>query len=388
MDAQTLSCRQKRVGVWLVVLCVLTWGTADAGLKSIIPAPQLSARSYILVDHLTSSVLAEHNADERLEPASLTKIMTVYVAGHALQSGLIALDDEIKVSEKAWRMEGSRMFIEVGKRVSVDDLLQGVIVQSGNDASVALAEHISGTEDVFASIMTDHARKLGMTNSNFSNSTGLPDSDTYTTAKDMALLSSALIREFPELYARFDIQEFTYNNIRQLNRNRLLVLDKSADGLKTGHTEGAGYCLVSSAERDGVRLISAVMGSRSETARTEASLTLINYGYRFFETRELYRDSEVITTLKIWKGAAEKVDLGPPDKVFVTIPRGRYDDLEATANIDAPLIAPVSKGQTLGRMVISLDGEQLAAVPLVALDGIDTGSFFSRLYDNVMLIFE
>ncbi|MCZ6663853.1 MAG: D-alanyl-D-alanine carboxypeptidase [Gammaproteobacteria bacterium] len=388
MDAPTLSCRQKRVGVWLVVLCVLTWGTADAGLKSIIPAPQLSARSYILVDHLTSSVLAEHNADERLEPASLTKIMTVYVAGHALQSGLIALDDEIKVSEKAWRMEGSRMFIEVGKRVSVDDLLQGVIVQSGNDASVALAEHISGTEDVFASIMTDHARKLGMTNSNFSNSTGLPDSDTYTTAKDMALLSSALIREFPELYARFDIQEFTYNNIRQLNRNRLLVLDKSADGLKTGHTEGAGYCLVSSAERDGVRLISAVMGSRSETARTEASLTLINYGYRFFETRELYRDSEVITTLKIWKGAAEKVDLGPPDKVFVTIPRGRYDDLEATANIDAPLIAPVSKGQTLGRMVISLDGEQLAAVPLVALDGIDTGSFFSRLYDNVMLIFE
>lgn len=388
MDAQTLSCRQKRLGVWLIVLCVLTWGTADAGLKSIIPAPQLSARSYILVDHLTSSVLAEHNADERLEPASLTKIMTVYVAGHALQSGLIALDDEIKVSEKAWRMEGSRMFIEVGKRVSVDDLLQGVIVQSGNDASVALAEHISGTEDVFASIMTDHARKLGMTNSNFSNSTGLPDSDTYTTAKDMALLSSALIREFPELYARFDIQEFTYNNIRQLNRNRLLVLDKSADGLKTGHTEGAGYCLVSSAERDGVRLISAVMGSRSETARTEASLTLINYGYRFFETRELYRDSEIITTLKIWKGAAEKVNLGPPDKVFVTIPRGRYDDLEATANIDAPLIAPVSKGQTLGRMVISLDGEQLAAVPLVALDDIDTGSFFSRLYDNVMLIFE
>lgn len=388
MDAQTLSCRQKRVGVWLVVLCVLTWGTADAGLKSVIPAPQLSARSYILVDHLTSSVLAEHNADERLEPASLTKIMTVYVAGHALQSGLIALDDEIKVSEKAWRMEGSRMFIEVGKRVSVDDLLQGVIVQSGNDASVALAEHISGTEDVFASIMTDHARKLGMTNSNFSNSTGLPDSDTYTTAKDMALLSSALIREFPALYARFDIQEFTYNNIRQSNRNRLLVLDKSADGLKTGHTEAAGYCLVSSAERDGVRLISAVMGSRSETARTEASLTLINYGYRFFETRELYRDSEVITTLKIWKGAAEKVDLGPPDTVFVTIPRGRYDDLEATANIDAPLIAPVSKGQTLGRMVISLDGEQLAAVPLLALDGIDTGSFFSRLYDNVMLIFE
>ena len=388
MDAQTLSCRQKRLGVWLIVLCVLSWGTADAGLKSIIPAPQLSARSYILVDHLTSSVLAEHNADERLEPASLTKIMTVYVAGHALQSGLIALDDEIKVSEKAWRMEGSRMFIEVGKRVSVDDLLQGVIVQSGNDASVALAEHISGTEDVFASIMTDHARKLGMTNSNFGNSTGLPDSDTYTTAKDMALLSSALIREFPELYAGFDIQEFTYNNIRQLNRNRLLVLDKSADGLKTGHTEAAGYCLVSSAERDGVRLISAVMGSKSETARTEASLTLINYGYRFFETRELYRDSEVITTLKIWKGSAEKVDLGPPDTVFVTLPRGRYDDLEATANIDAPLIAPVSKGQTLGRMVISLDGEQLAAVPLLALDGIDTGSFFSRLYDNVMLIFE
>ena len=388
MIAQTSTVRQKRAGAWLTVLCVLSWSTADAGLKSVIPAPQLGAKSYILVDYLTSSVLAEHNANERLEPASLTKIMTVYVAGHALQSSLIALDDEIKVSEKAWRMEGSRMFIEAGKRVSVDDLLQGVIVQSGNDASVALAEHISGTEDVFASVMTDHARKLGMTNSNFTNSTGLPDPNTYTTAKDMAVLSSALIREFPELYARFDIQEFTYNNIRQSNRNRLLFLDESADGLKTGHTEVAGYCLVSSAERDGVRLISAVMGAKSDTARTKASLTLINYGYRFFETRELYRDSEVITTLKIWKGAAEKVDLGPSDTVFVTIPRGRYDDLKATANVDAPLIAPISKGQTLGRMVISLDGEQLAAVPLLALDGIDTGSFLVRLYDNVMLIFE
>jgi len=388
MIAQTSTVRQKRARAWLIVLCVLNWSTADAGLKSVIPAPQLGAKSHILVDYLTSSVLAEHNANERLEPASLTKIMTVYVAGHALQSGLIALDDEIKVSEKAWRMEGSRMFIEAGKRVSVDDLLQGVIVQSGNDASVALAEHISGTEDVFASVMTDHARKLGMTNSNFTNSTGLPDPDTYTTAKDMAVLSSALIREFPKLYARFDIQEFTYNNIRQSNRNRLLFLDESADGLKTGHTEAAGYCLVSSAERDGVRLISAVMGARSDTERTEASLTLINHGYRFFETRELYRDSEVITTLKIWKGAAEKVDLGPSDTVFVTIPRGRYDDLKATANVDAPLIAPISKGQTLGRMVISLDGEQLAAVPLLALDGIDTGSFFARLYDNVMLIFE
>ena len=388
MIAQTSTVRQKRAGAWLIVLCVLNWSTADAGLKSVIPAPQLGAKSHILVDYLTSSVLSEHNANERLEPASLTKIMTVYVAGHALQSGLIALDDEIKVSEKAWRMEGSRMFIEAGKRVSVDDLLQGVIVQSGNDASVALAEHISGTEDVFASVMTYHARKLGMTNSNFTNSTGLPDLDTYTTAKDMAVLSSALIREFPKLYARFDIQEFTYNNIRQSNRNRLLFLDESADGLKTGHTEAAGYCLVSSAERDGVRLISAVMGAKSDTERTEASLTLINYGYRFFETRELYRDSEVITTLKIWKGAAEKIDLGPSDTVFVTIPRGRHDDLKATANVDAPLIAPIRKGQTLGRMVISLDGEQLAAVPLLALDDIDTGSFFVRLYDNVMLIFE
>jgi serine-type D-Ala-D-Ala carboxypeptidase (penicillin-binding protein 5/6) len=370
------------------VLHTLALSAAPADVAPAIPAPKLAAESYILIDHLTSRVLAEHNADERLEPASLTKIMTTYVAGHALQSGLIALDDEVKVSEKAWRMEGSRMFIEAGKRVSVDDLLQGMIVQSGNDASVALAEHISGTEDVFASVMTSHARRLGMENSNFSNSAGLPNPETYSTARDMAILSSALIREFPELYARFDIQEFTYNNIHQTNRNLLLVRDDSVDGIKTGHTEAAGYCLVSSAERDGVRLIAAVMGAKSDNARTEMSLTLINYGYRFFETRKLYARSEIITTSRVWKGATETIDLIPPETVFVTIPRGRYDDLEARANIDAPLIAPISKGQAVGRMIVSLDGEELTAVPLTARNHIDPGSFFSRLYDNVMLIFE
>ena len=333
-------------------------------------------------------MLAEQNADDRVEPASLAKIMTVYTAGHALRSGHIALEDKVKVSKKAWKMEGSRMFIEAGKYVSVDDLLQGVIVQSGNDASVALAEHISGTEDLFATIMTEHARELGMTGSSFSNSTGLPDEGTFTTARDLALLSAALIEEFPTLYARFAIHEFTYNNIRQSNRNQLLGRDDTVDGIKTGLTEAAGYCLVSSADRNGTRLVAAVMGANSDTARNEASLTLINYGFRFFETRKLYERTDIIASSKVWKGAVAQLRLGAADPVHITIPRGRYDELEAIAQFNEPIVAPIDAGQVLGQMRISLDGEQPTAVPLIALDDIKAGSFFSRLYDNVLLLFE
>ena len=378
-----------RARAFVLALLTVYWVIdVHARVTTYIPAPKLDAKSYLLVDHLTARILAEQNADDRIEPASLAKIMTIYVAGHALHAGLIALDDKVNVSEKAWKTEGSRMFIEAGKYVSVDDLLQGVIVQSGNDASVALAEHISGTEDLFATIMDDHARQLGMTNSSFSNSTGLPDAETYTTARDIALLSSALIREFPTLYARFTLQEFTYNNIRQPNRNRLLARDDTIDGIKTGHTQAAGYCLVSSADRNGTRLIAAVIGADSDTARTEASLTLINYGFRFFETRKLYERTDVIASTKVWKGVVEQLHLGAAEVVYITIPRGRYDDLEAIAQLNEPIVAPINAGQELGQIRISLDGDQLTEVPLIALDDIEAGAFFSRLYDAVMLLFE
>ena len=294
-------------------------------------------------------MLVEHDANLRVEPASITKIMTVYAAGHALSSGLIRLEDETRVSEKAWKMEGSRMFIEVGKTVSIDDLLQGVVVQSGNDASVALAEHISGTEDVFSGIMSGYAKQLGMTNSGFTNSTGLPDPDTYTTARDIAILSSALIDEFPALYARFAIREFTYNDIRQPNRNRLLMRDDTVDGIKTGHTKAAGYCLVSSALRDEMRLITAVLGTESDEARTQASQALLNYGFRFFETRRLYSAADAVAAAKIWRGAVDSIELGPRQTTHITIPRGSYDELDAVANIDEPILAPVSKGDGVGK---------------------------------------
>ena len=360
--------------------------TAEVAFQ--VPPPRLNAKSYFLIDHDSGRVLVEHDANLRVEPASITKIMTVYAAGHALSSGLIRLEDETRVSEKAWKMEGSRMFIEVGKTVSIDDLLQGVVVQSGNDASVALAEHISGTEDVFSGIMSGYAKQLGMTNSGFTNSTGLPDPDTYTTARDIAILSSALIDEFPALYARFAIREFTYNDIRQPNRNRLLMRDDTVDGIKTGHTKAAGYCLVSSALRDEMRLITAVMGTESDEARTQASQALLNYGFRFFETRRLYSAADAVAAAKIWRGAVDSIELGPRQTTHITIPRGSYDELDAVANIDEPILAPVSKGDVLEKVVVNLNREVLLEVSLVALSDVSEGSFFSRLYDNVMLIFE
>ncbi|MCB1749951.1 MAG: D-alanyl-D-alanine carboxypeptidase [Gammaproteobacteria bacterium] len=353
-----------------------------------IPSPNINARSYALVDQLTGKVLAENNAHERVEPASITKVMTVYVAGQALASGLISLDDEVVVSEKAWKMEGSRMFIEVGTRVTVDQLLDGIIVQSGNDASVALAEHVAGTEEIFASQMNEQARKLGMKDSSFANATGLPDPGTYTTAYDLTLLARALVRDFPELYQRFSHKEFTYNEIHQPNRNRLLYRDPSVDGIKTGHTSSAGYCLLSSAQRDGMRLIAAVMGTDSDTARTEASQALINYGYRFYETRELYPAGAVVTQPRVWGGASENVRAGVLRAVNLVVPRGRYEDMKATARIDEPLKAPLAQGQPVGAIVLTLDDKTIEEVPLQALDAVDEGSLFSRLYDEFMLLFE
>jgi D-alanyl-D-alanine carboxypeptidase (penicillin-binding protein 5/6) len=349
--------------------------------------PRIAAKGYLLVDHHSGTVLAEHNADERLEPASLTKIMSGYVVFRELAGGNLALEDEALISEKAWRTGGSKMFVEVGKRVSVEDLLRGMIIQSGNDASVALAEHIAGSESTFAELMNTHARRLGMTNSHFMNADGLPHPDHYTTARDMALITAATIREFPEYYAWYAEKEFVYNDIKQGNRNQLLYQDDSVDGVKTGHTEAAGYCLVASAERDGMRLTSVVMGAAGPKARAEASLALLNYGFRFYETHRLYPGREPIETLRVWKGAVTDLPVGPAEGVHVTIPRGQYDRLSARIEKSPDISAPVATGDVVGEIVVSLGDEEVSRVPLVALQDVGEGGIWEIARDSVLQLF-
>ncbi|MGR9089360.1 MAG: D-alanyl-D-alanine carboxypeptidase family protein [Gammaproteobacteria bacterium] len=354
-----------------------------------IPAPpKLDVGSYALVDFATGTTIAEFNADERAEPASITKIMTAYVAAEALASGAIALDDVTTVSEKAWRMEGSRMFIEVDKQITVNELLQGIVIQSGNDASVALAEYVSGSESVFASVMNQHAARLGMTNTSFANSTGLPDPATFSTARDLSKLAAGFIRDYPNEYRRFAEKEFTYAGIRQHNRNRLLARDPSVDGFKTGHTEAAGYCLVSSALRGDMRLVAVVMGAGSDSARTKASQALLNYGFRFFESRRIYVPGDTVATRKVWKGKQESVNLTVAEPLFVTIPRGKYDTVVASAEIAETLKAPIEKHAVVGQLVFKFDDTVIANAPLVAADAVAAGSIFSRAIDEVMMLLE
>ena len=355
------------------------------------PVPQppiIGAKSYLLIDGDTGAELASLNPDERLAPASLTKLMTAYALFRALRDGQIGLKDEVLVSEKAWRTEGSRMFIEVGTRVSVEQLLLGMIVQSGNDASVALAEHTAGSEEVFAQVMNQHAQRLGMTSSNFLNSTGLPDDKHYSTARDMATLARAIIKEFPDYYAWYSVKEFEYNGINQPNRNSLLWRDPSVDGMKTGRTDEAGYCLVSSALREGMRIVSVVLGTSSAKSRIDGSQALLNYGFRFFETRLLYRAGETVTTARIWKAEKETTPLGLPDDLYVTIPRGSFDDVESVLNMPATLVAPVAKGQPIAELQVSLNGNELINLPLRALEDNPDGSIWQRARDGVKLWFE
>jgi D-alanyl-D-alanine carboxypeptidase (penicillin-binding protein 5/6) len=361
---------------------------AVAQVARVIPAPEIDVTSYILMDQNTGFLLGEKNADQRVEPASITKIMTTYVAGHALREGLINLEDEVSISTKAWQTGGSKMFIEAGKKVTVDALLDGVIVISGNDASVALAEHIAGTEQTFSAMMNDYAKQLGMVNSNFANASGYPDPETYVSARDVAVLSRALIREFPALYMRFSKKEYTFNNIKQPNRNRLLFRDNSVDGIKTGHTQSAGYCLVSSAIREDVRLIAVVMGSSSDGARTDSSQSLINYGYRFFESKKFYRAGDKISSQTIWRGSADSVPVGVLHDVDLVIPRGTESRVEIKIEIDKPVLAPLEIGQSVGTLDIFLDEKLLSKVPLVSLENVEEGSFFSRLWDDLILFFE
>ena len=372
----------------LFIVLHLIETTALAAALPIPKPPSTGAKSFIIQDFESGRILAENNSDQSVEPASITKLMTAYVIFNELQAGNIALSDMVTISEKAWRTPGSRMFVEVNKQVSVEDLLQGMIVQSGNDATVALAEHIAGSEETFAALMSRHAEEIGMTGSHFVNSTGLPDENHYMTAKDIARLATLLIHKYPEYYHWYSQKEFTFNDITQYNRNKLLWRDASVDGLKTGFTDSAGYCLVTSAKKDGMRLITVVLGTDSANARVDASQALLNYGFRFFETHKLYDAGTRLTTSRIWKGSTDTVPLGLDQALYVTIPRGQYKSLDASMSIDKLITAPVREGQALGSVQVKLSDEVVSNQPLVSLQTIGEGSFWQRISDEALLYLE
>ena len=367
----------------VLLMPAVLWGAA----KPIPNPPALDATSYYLVDFDSGRVLAEKNPDDQVEPASITKLMTAYLVDKAIADGDVTLDEMVTISEKAWRMKGSKMFVEVGKQVSVSDLLKGLIIQSGNDASVALAEHIAGSESAFAGYMNHQAKLLGMDNTNYVNATGWPDENHYSSARDIAILTRTLIDKFPESYNYYKEREYTFNKIRQFNRNRLLWRDDSVDGVKTGHTEAAGFCLVASAQREEMRLISVVLGAGSDKARTQSSQSLLNYGFRYFETHKLYRSDEVLKTAEIWYGDQEQISLGVGKDIFITIPRGRYRDLDASMEIDAEISAPVERGQSLGQVNIKLDEEMILSESIVAMQAVNEGSLIDQAMDKIKLMF-
>ena len=349
------------------------------------PAPALAANAWVLVDHGTGQVLAANDPDMRIEPASLTKLMTAYLTFSALKSGSITPEQPVNVSEKAWRQEGSRMFIEPNKPVTVQELIRGVIVQSGNDACVALSELIAGSEEAFAALMNREAKRLGMTNTNFTNATGLPDPALYTTANDLALLASAIIRDFPDYFGLYSMKEYTYNNIKQPNRNRLLWMDGTVDGMKTGHTSAAGYCLVSTALRGPRRLISVVLGASSDTVRAQESLKLLNFGFQFFDTVKLYSADQALSQFRVWKGQENEVAAGFTSDFVLSLPKGQADKIEATLESMQPVLAPLQKGQEIGTLKLSVDGKVLGEYPVVALQDVPVAGFFGRFWDALVL---
>jgi serine-type D-Ala-D-Ala carboxypeptidase (penicillin-binding protein 5/6) len=370
----------------LLSLCLAASTAIAADL--IPPAPGISAKSWLLMDHHSGKVLASHNADARIEPASLTKLMTAYVIMHELKKGSIKAEDQVRISEKAWRTQGSKMFVEVNKTVPMKDLMLGMIVQSGNDATIALAEHTAGSEDSFAALMNQYAARLGLKNSNFMNSTGWPDANHYSTAMDLALITRALISEFPDHYSMYKIKEYTYNGIWQFNRNLLLKQDNDVDGVKTGHTESAGFCLVGSAVKNNMRLISVVTGTNSEKAREAASMALLNYGFRFYETVQLHLANNAITTPEIYKGEKDSVALGLNESLYVTIPRGKRDQVNASVNVETTIVAPVLKGKQYGQVEVKVGDQALITRPLVALEEVKEGGMWRRTVDSVKLWFE
>ena len=347
-------------------------------------APSIAAKAYILMDHNSGIILAANNENEKRSPASLTKLMTSYVVFKRLKEEFITLDDEVKISEKAWRTGGSKSFIEVGKMIKLEDLLKGMIIQSGNDASVALAEHVAGSEGTFVLFMNDYAQQIGMENTRFENASGLPHDDQYTTAKDMALLSSAMIRDFPVYYEWYSQKEFTYNNITQTNRNKLLFTDSTVDGLKTGWTQKAGYCLVTSANRVDMRLISVVLGSDSPAIRTSETEKLLDYGFRFFETQSI---NDISHQVRVYKSEKANIKVGVADSSYLTLPRNQFRYTTQTINLNQDLIAPISQGEQVGELVVSFNDQNIATLPLIALENAAEAGFISKMIDTIKLLF-
>jgi len=355
----------------------------------IAPPPSLAVKAYLLKDFNSGRIIATQNSDMRVDPASLTKIMTAYLSFKAVKNGHLQLTQTLPVSLLAWKVEGSKMFIEPNKPVTVDELLHGMIIQSGNDASIALAEGIASTEPLFADMMNKEAQRLGMKNTHYMNATGLPDPQHYTTAADLALLATALIHDFPADYQRlYSTKEYRYNNITQPNRNRLLWLDPSVDGMKTGHTESAGYCLISSAKRDGVRRLSVVLGAATDADRATESQKLLNYGFQFFDSSLVYKQGQAISQLKVWKGAENKVAATVAEDLYITLAKGEYAKVKAVIASKQPLLAPIKKGQVVGSIKFSLDGKVIDERPLVAANDIEAAGFLGRAWDSIKLLIQ
>lgn len=371
----------------LVFSLALMIGQASAQSVLIPSPPQIAGSSWVLMDPLSGRVIMEHNSRERLPPASLTKMMTAYIVERELDEGRIAMSDMAPISVKAWRTEGSRTFVQEGTTVSVEDLLKGVIIQSGNDASVALAEFIAGSEGAFVDIMNQQAQLLGMNDTHFENATGLPSGNHYSTAYDLAILAQAIIQDYPENYPLYAQKHFTYNNIRQPNRNSLLWRDDSVDGLKTGHTDEAGYCLVASAQRGETRLIATVMGTTNSESRAQEVQKMLNYGFRYYETERLFRAGQELMTSKVWGGQADSISVGMPEDIYVTIPRGARDKLESVIDLDSVIKAPIKVGDELGRVRVVMDGQTLVDEPVLALTDVQEGGVFKRIWDAIKLFF-
>ena len=388
LGEQIMYLRKKKLYLPLIIINLFINNALWAQNLTIPSPPIIGAKSYLVIESTTDFEIAALDPDLRLPPASITKLMTAYAVFHALKNNQISLEDEVIVSEKAWRAEGSRMFIEVGKKVSVNNLLMGMIVQSGNDASIALAEHIAGSESLFSDLMNQYAYQLNMINSSFRNASGLPDEAHYSTANDLAILAKAIIQEFPEYYQWYSTKEFTFNNIKQQNRNSLLWRDPSVDGIKTGSTNDAGYSLISSAKRDDMRIISIVLGTASSKARIDGSQAMINYGYRFYETKTLLKANQEIISAKTWKTEKESISLGIEGDIRMTLPKGNFNNVKIEKDIPNQIIGAIKEGQNIGNIDIILNDKTLKTISLISLEDNPRGSFWKQIKDTIQLWFE
>lgn len=384
MQSPFSTVKTRFIGLFVgVIACYSASSIADS---VVVPdPPQLAAKSWIMVDYDSGRVLAESNSTMRVEPASLTKIMSSYIVSRELANKRLAMSDMVTISQEAWKQEGSRSFINVGAQVPVEVLVHGMIIQSGNDATVALAEKVAGSSEIFSQLMNEHAKRLGAKNTNFVNPTGLPHPDHYTTAEDMAKIAIAEIKEYPEIYKIYAKKEYTWNGIKQHNRNRLLWQDESVDGMKTGHTNSAGYCLVASAKRGDMRLVTVILGADSEKARIQETQKLLNYGFRFYETHQLYQADQALQQVRVWQGAVDEVAIGTQQALHLTVPRGQYEKLKPVIEFQSDLVAPIQKGQTIGTLKVTLADKELANLPLVAMNDVSEGGFFKRAIDQAKL---